>query len=135
MLKHCIIIITLIKHCGMHYPLSFRLASNVKDIAILSFRRAILLHILSRGSTQPFRRAILLYILSGGPYVYTSFPEDIYFYTSLPEGFYFYTFPEGYTSVTECIVYMFRAIPFNLFFPVFFLFDWVGVLWPNYLRC
>ena len=37
--------------------------------------------------------------------------------------------------VTECIVYMFRAIPFNLFFPVLFLFDWVGFLWPNYLRC
>ena len=40
-----------------------------------------------------------------------------------------------YIDVTECIVYMFRAIPFNLFFPVLFLFDWVGVLWPNYLRC
>ena len=38
-------------------------------------------------------------------------------------------------NVTECIVYMFRAIPFNLFFPVLFLFDWVGFLWPNYLRC
>ena len=37
--------------------------------------------------------------------------------------------------VTECIVYMFRAIPFKLFFPVLFLFDWVGFLWPNYLRC
>ena len=40
-----------------------------------------------------------------------------------------------YIYVTECIVYMFRAIPFNLFFPVLFLFDWVGFLWPNYLRC
>ena len=38
-------------------------------------------------------------------------------------------------DVTECIVYMFRPIPFNLFFPVLFLFDWVGFLWPNYLRC
>ena len=40
-----------------------------------------------------------------------------------------------FNYVTECIVYMFRAIPFNLFFPVLFLFDWVGFLWPNYLRC
>ena len=40
-----------------------------------------------------------------------------------------------FSCVTECIVYMFRAIPFNLFFPVLFLFDWVGGLWPNYLRC
>ena len=23
----------------------------------------------------------------------------------------------------------------NLFFPVLFLFDWVGVLWPNYVKC
>ena len=38
-------------------------------------------------------------------------------------------------GVTECIVYMFRPIPFNLFFPVLFLFDWVRFLWPNYLRC
>ena len=41
----------------------------------------------------------------------------------------------SFCCVTECIVYMFRAIPFNLFFPVLFLFDWVGFLWPNYLRC
>ena len=33
-------------------------------------------------------------------------------------------------NVTECIVYMFRAIPFNLFFPVLFLFDWVGFYGP-----
>ena len=25
--------------------------------------------------------------------------------------------------------------PYTLFFPVHFLFDWVGFLWPNYLRC
>ena len=42
---------------------------------------------------------------------------------------------QHFLYVTECIVYMFRAIPFNLFFPVLFLFDWVGFLWPNYLRC
>ena len=26
---------------------------------------------------------------------------------------------------------MFRAMTFNLFFPVLFLFDWMGVLWPQ----
>ena len=29
-------------------------------------------------------------------------------------------------DVAECIVYMFRALTYNLFFPVLFLFDWVG---------
>ena len=41
----------------------------------------------------------------------------------------------GGGDVTECIVYMFRPRPYNLFFPVLFLFDWVGFLWPNYLSC
>ena len=25
--------------------------------------------------------------------------------------------------------------PITFFFPILFLFDWVGFLWPNYLRC
>ena len=37
-----------------------------------------------------------------------------------------YDWVEG--DVTECIVYMFRAMTHNLFFPVLFLFDWVGGL-------
>ena len=119
MLKRCIIIIALIMHC----PLSFKLAGNVKDMVILSFRRAILLHILSRGSTQPFRRAILLYFLSGGPYVYTSYPQD---YTSihpfrkallldiLSVGPYFYTSsPEGYTSTHQHLEAM-KSVTINV---------------------
>ena len=35
-----------------------------------------------------------------------------------------------FTYVTECIVYMFRAM-INPFSPVLFLSDWVGVLWPQ----
>ena len=35
-------------------------------------------------------------------------------------------------SVTECIVYMFRAMTLYSFLSCpFFLFDWVGVLWPQ----
>ena len=36
-----------------------------------------------------------------------------------------------HACVTECTVYMFRANAFNLFFLALFLFDWVGVLWPQ----
>ena len=37
----------------------------------------------------------------------------------------------NYNCITKCIVYMFWAMTLNLFFPVLFLFDWVGVLWPQ----
>ena len=36
-------------------------------------------------------------------------------------------------NVTSVLYTCFGPWPFNLFFPV--LFDWAGVLWPNYLKC
>ena len=36
-----------------------------------------------------------------------------------------------YIYVTKCTYTCSGPWPFNLFFPVLFLFDWVGVLWPQ----